>query len=354
MNKRIILPAMIILCVQFVIAQTQVQQRFDGVLLQEAAEPAEETDVPAAPVTGADWLHLAELTGDSYLGQLELLLSDPSAAGDLQSFALAECLWFSCFEPEAPVQQKLFDKTAAAVRLFLDGINSGAVIPNGEADAVYYFFAHLTAFLPDYIAARPMPDIPVLRAVQTFTVPSENVRVTALYRGVTGVQQLIDSMSRLSADATDQVKEENAGSGSDLSGVAAVAAAVQENPAVLYVLSHDDGNADLYRQVCDTFDSSDNTVVLPDVFRCLELLESCRQLALQCGFELESVLPSFSAEAVSQISADDFLIYCIPEQELDRLISDLQCISWCAPYYTERLITLLRQPVPVYSGEGVQ
>ena len=133
MNKRIILPAMIILCVQFVIAQTQVQQRFDGVLLQESAEPAEETDVPAIPVTGADWLHLAELTGDSYLGQLELLLSDPSAAGDLQSFALAECLWFSCFEPESPVQQELFDKTAAAVRLFLDGINSGAVIPNSRA-----------------------------------------------------------------------------------------------------------------------------------------------------------------------------------------------------------------------------
>ena len=111
------------------------------------------------------------------------------------------------------------------------------------------------------------------------------------------------------------------------------------NQPLMYLLAHSTAGKDIY-SVLRTYHSGQT-----HASRCEELYQECRKIGVQWGFDLEQILPNFSATGIGAAKKDAFILYCLPEHDLDQIFMDLSCLKAIAPVYFSRAVAQFQYTV---------
>lgn len=280
--------------------------------------------------TSQDWFALHNLSGGEYWAVFLRLLSDESSRNELQPYALAECLWFECFakknEPTEPNED--FTAISDLVFDFLEKIDTGEVPPHEKSDTVYSIFKCLASLKPCPEDFSSPPSLQIFAMESLFSPPSKEIRSVNMYRGLVALERLA---------LTDR---------GDLPQDSSVAFGIEHivsNPPLLYVLLKDDSLDDTVQQnVKDSLETLPKNSI-PKFYLCQNLLDACKKTSVRYGFVLTDILPSFSCSVVKSVMEDDFVLWCLPEQEVNRFYGDISCVQEFVPIYFNRLVEALNE-----------
>lgn len=356
MRRSFVVVFLVVASCAMAFAQTAVQQLGAEATMQDSSV---HTDENSPVFSAADWNALASLSGEDYCKRFISLLSDESSRSELQPNALAECLWFKCFIRPFVATDEDFSPLNEMIDVFLEEMNTGSVVPHEHSDAIYSMFGWLSECGLFFMEPAEIPTLQIFSAGHLFSPPSEEQCAVKMYRAMASLERLL-AMSP-AVDVPAGVEESGAVSQTENTEAVAPSfdvVSVLSNPPLLFVISR----VEEAKPLCRTLVEAAATLPpesLPAVCRCRELLERGRLMGVKYGFILEDVLPGFSAEVVRSFSRGTdvpsdgaFMMYCIPDADLERLVADLSCVVSFVPFYFNRLTELSRRSGVEPAGDG--
>ncbi len=314
------------------------------------------------------WQSLAEADLPGYLERFRQFLELSLPRYEMQPYVLAECLWFQvALLPRFQQAQDdgggvegldLLPGLKVTVAAFLAELGEGSLPIHPQSDAVLSLFQYLgqnpvAGSQGPNLQPANLPELPVLAADHSFIPIEQSYRNAQLYRGLMAFSPLVEEFA--AAQGGGQVSSSENEPARELPQEPSQAAEedsdpllppslgsirwkeVVENQPLMYLLRHVPAGGEVYSHLQGYHSGK----ILPS--RCEDVYLEAQALGRAWGYRLEQVLPSFSAGGVEAVWKDLFVLYCLPENDLERLLSDLACVNELAPVYFSRSIAMLRR-----------
>ena len=343
----------------------------------------------------SNWENLGKTPLQQYLDSLDLFLETSLPHYEMQPYVLAECLWFQVAVLPRFQQMKqdgsldvmmemnmtvLPDVEKKVADLFAQ-LGEGKLPLHPWSDTVFATFRQLSrdfsasneiitvSQIPFMLDEANLPNLPSVMIEQVFMPVDISFRNVQLYRGLMDLEYLVEQFKAVENHGSQKETEGTAsaegraevGSKTDEEpdaepapqGAEAVEAEASElvllphipgidweqvvlNQPLMYLLAHSTAGKDIY-SVLRTYHSGET-----HASRCEELYQECSKIGVQWGFDLEQILPNFSATGIGAAKKDAFILYCLPEHDLDQIYMDLSCLKAIAPVYYSRAVAQLQ------------
>lgn len=358
--------------------QTAIAQQQEEHVNWEELEP----DVPSLSQAEFDaqlenWKNLQKISLQQYLDTFQLFLETSVPRYEMQPYVLAECLWFQVAVLPQFQQVEADGSLDAMMELnmtrlpdvqklvsdFFVQLGEGSLPVHPWSDTVFSLFQQLVQEFPvafqlnqgEFLLVKEnLPELMALKVEQLFMPVDVSFRNVQLYGGLMALDKLVAQFNEAKAtslplegeiqDGTlEQVPADGEIANSDLSLLPLIPGIdwqqVVENQPLMYLLAHSTAGREIY-SVLRTYHSGET-----GASRCEELYQECCKIGEQWGFDLEQLLPSFSAAGISAVKEDAFILYCLPSHDLEQIATDLSCVKTLAPVYFSRAVELLRRDV---------
>ena len=358
--------------------QTAIAQQQEEHVNWEELEP----NVPSLSQAEFDaqlenWKSLQKISLQQYLDTFQLFLETSVPRYEMQPYVLAECLWFQVAVLPQFQQVEADGSLDAMMELnmtrlpdvqklvsdFFVQLGEGSLPVHPWSDTVFSLFQQLVQEFPvafqlnqgEFLLVKEnLPEIMALKVEQLFMPVDVSFRNVQLYGGLMALDKLVAQFNEAKAtslplegeiqDGTlEQVPADGEIANSDLSLLPPIPGIdwqqVVENQPLMYLLAHSTAGREIY-SVLRTYHSGET-----GASRCEELYQECCKIGEQWGFDLEQLLPSFSAAGISAVKEDAFILYCLPSHDLEQIATDLSCVKTLAPVYFSRAVELLRRDV---------
>lgn len=347
----------------------------------------------------SNWENLGKTPLQQYLDSFDLFLETSLPQYDMQPYVLAECLWFQVavlprfqqmkqdgsLDVMMEMNMTVLPDVEKKVADFFDQLGEGKLPLHPWSDTVFATFRQLSrdfsvsneiitvSQIPFMLDEANLPNLPSVMIEQVFMPVDISFRNVQLYRGLMDLEYLVEQFKAVENHGSQKETEGTAsaegraevGSKTDAKPAAEPAAesASQEAEAVeaeaselvllphipgidweqvvlnqplMYLLAHSTAGKDIY-SVLRTYHSGQT-----HASRCEELYQECSKIGVQWGFDLEQILPNFSATGIGAAKKDAFILYCLPEHDLDQIYMDLSCLKAIAPVYYSRAVAQLQ------------
>lgn len=358
--------------------QTAIAQQQEEHVNWEELEP----NVPSLSQAEFDaqlenWKSLQKISLQQYLDTFQLFLETSVPRYEMQPYVLAECLWFQVAVLPQFQQVEADGSLDAMMELnmtrlpdvqklvadFFVQLGEGSLPVHPWSDTVFSLFQQLVQEFPvafqlnqgEFLLVKEnLPELMALKVEQLFMPVDVSFRNVQLYGGLMALDKLVAQFNEAKAtsltlegeiqDGTlEQVPADGEIANSDLSLLPLIPGIdwqqVVENQPLMYLLAHSTAGREIY-SVLRTYHSGET-----GASRCEELYQECCKIGEQWGFDLEQLLPSFSAAGISAVKEDAFILYCLPSHDLEQIATDLSCVKTLAPVYFSRAVELLRRDV---------
>lgn len=370
----------------------------DGGLAQEvdwkALEPAEPSLSPQEfEARILSWENLRKASLPQYLDSLRLFLELSMPRYEMQPYVLAECLWFQvavlpqyqAVERDGSLDKimelniSLLPEIQRRIAGFYAELGEGRLPVHPWSDAVLSIFQELAENPPAGAAtfqqpgndsgleSGKLPELSALAAGQVFMPVDASFRNVRLYHGMMALESLVGQFAA-AGDGSPPADDggtsgdpggDSGGYSSGDSGEEAVGVAgldllpevpgvdweqVVLNQPLMYLLARSASGKEIYTAL------RTHHFGQTGASRCEELYRACDSIGEQWGFVLERVLPDFSATGITAAREDAFVLYCLPEQDLEQISADLACVREIAPAYFSRTVALLYREAPGGGG----
>lgn len=353
-----------------------------------------------------NWENLRKVSLQNYLDHLYLFLEMSLPRYEMQPYVLAECLWFQVVVLPQFQQMEADGGLDAMMELnmtsllevqesiagFFTRLGEGSLPVHPWSDTVLSIFQQLLQDFPAgaqalrlnqdvfLLKGENLPELPALTTEQVFMPVDVSFRNVQLYGALmeldrlvaqfneakghgspveeaysadvvaeesesgakqTGrVEEEVDAVIEITGEASDDMTTE----AQDLALLPLIPGIdweqVVENHPLMYLLAHSSAGKEIY-SVLRTQHSGQT-----EASHCEELYLECGKISEQWGFDLEQILPGFSAAGVAAAKEDAFVLYCLPDQDLEQITADLSCVKELAPAYFSSALELLRREVP--------
>ena len=358
--------------------QTAIAQQQEEHVNWEELEP----NVPSLSQAEFDaqlenWKNLQKISLQQYLDTFQLFLETSVPRYEMQPYVLAECLWFQVAVLPQFQQVEADGSLDAMMELnmtrlpdvqklvsdFFVQLGEGSLPVHPWSDTVFSLFQQLVQEFPvafqlnqgEFLLVKEnLPELMALKVEQLFMPVDVSFRNVQLYGGLMALDKLVAQFNEAKAtslplegeiqDGTlEQVPADGEIANSDLSLLPLIPGIdwqqVVENQPLMYLLAHSTAGREIY-SVLRTYHSGET-----GASRCEELYQECCKIGEQWGFDLEQLLPSFSAAGISVAKEDAFILYCLPSHDLEQIATDLSCVKTLVPVYFSRAVELLRRDV---------
>lgn len=376
--------------------QTAVTQQLEEVNWEELEPTVPSLSQAEFDAQLMNWENLQKVSLQQYLDNFQLFLETSLPRYEMQPYVLAECLWFQVAVLPKFQQVEADGSLDAMMELNMTGLpevqklvadffvqlGEGSLPVHPWSDAVFSLFQQLVQEFPvlelnqqDFLLVKEnLPELVALKVEQVFMPVDVSFRNVQLYGGLMALDKLVaqfneakassfqhegeplDKMLERDAEQTaesgaevilegeqEQALADDEGTEADLSLLPLIPGIdwqqVVENQPLMYLLAHSTAGREIY-SVLRTYHSGET-----GASRCEELYQECRKIGDQWGFDLEQLLPSFSAAGISAVKEDAFVLYCLPSHDLEQITTDLSCVKTLAPVYFSRAVELLRREV---------
>lgn len=337
-----------------------------------------------------NWENLRKVSLQNYLDNLYLFLEMSLPRYEMQPYVLAECLWFQVtvlpkfqqveadgsLDTMMELNMTSLPAVQELIANFFTQLGEGKVPVHPWSDTVFSIFQQLVQDFPAgaqalqlnqngfLLKGENLPELPALKVEQSFMPVDVSFRNVQLYGGLMALNTLVTQFNEAKShpsqveeakeemeaegDAVienpDEVSDEITAEAQDLALLPVIPGIDWEqvvvNQPLMYLLAHSSAGKEIY-SVLRTQHSGQTMAS-----RCEELYLECGKIGEQWGFDLEQVLPDFSAAGVAAAKDDAFVLYCLPDQDLEQITTDLSCIKELVPVYFSRALELLRREVP--------
>lgn len=343
----------------------------------------------------SNWENLGKTPLQQYLDSLDLFLETSLPHYEMQPYVLAECLWFQVavlprfqqmkqdgsLDVMMEMNMTVLPDVEKKVADFFDQLGEGKLPLHPWSDTVFATFRQLSrdfsvsneiitvSQIPFMLDEANLPNLPSVMIEQVFMPVDISFRNVQLYRGLMDLEYLVEQFKAVENHGSQKETEGTAsaegwaevGSKTDEEpdaepapqGAEAVEAEASElvllphipgidweqvvlNQPLMYLLAHSTAGKDIY-SVLRTYHSGET-----HASRCEELYQECSKIGVQWGFDLEQILPNFSATGIGAAKKDAFILYCLPEHDLDQIYMDLSCLKAIAPVYYSRAVAQLQ------------
>lgn len=384
--------------------QTPVTQSSEQEVVEEVDWEELEPEVPSLSQEEFDaqfsnWENLGKTSLQQYLDSFDLFLETSLPQYDMQPYVLAECLWFQVAVLPKFQQMKqdgsldvlmemnmtMLPDIEKKVADFFAQLGEGKLPLHPWSDTVFAIFRRLSrdfsasneiiilSQIPFMLDEANLPNLPSVMIEQVFMPVDISFRNVQLYRGLMDLEYLVEQFNAAesqgssketegtaSAEGTSEVVSKTDGAPdaepdaeSAFQEAEAVVTEASElvllpqipgidweqvvlNQPLMYLLAHSTAGKDIY-SVLRTYHSGQT-----HASRCEELYQECSKIGVQWGFDLEQILPNFSATGIGAAKKDAFILYCLPEHDLDQIFMDLSCLKVIAPVYYSRAVAQLQ------------
>ena len=337
-----------------------------------------------------NWENLRKVSLQNYLDNLYLFLEMSLPRYEMQPYVLAECLWFQVtvlpkfqqveadgsLDTMMELNMTSLPAVQELIANFFTQLGEGKVPVHPWSDTVFSIFWQLVQDFPAgaqalqlnqngfLLKGENLPELPALKVEQSFMPVDVSFRNVQLYGGLMALNTLVTQFNEAKShpsqveeakeemeaegDAVienpDEVSDEITAEAQDLALLPVIPGIDWEqvvvNQPLMYLLAHSSAGKEIY-SVLRTQHSGQTMAS-----RCEELYLECGKIGEQWGFDLEQILPDFSAAGVAAAKDDAFVLYCLPDQDLEQITTDLSCIKELVPVYFSRALELLRREVP--------
>lgn len=337
-----------------------------------------------------NWENLRKVSLQNYLDNLYLFLEMSLPRYEMQPYVLAECLWFQVtvlpkfqqveadgsLDTMMELNMTSLPAVQELIANFFTQLGEGKVPVHPWSDTVFSIFQQLVQDFPAgaqalqlnqngfLLKGENLPELPALKVEQSFMPVDVSFRNVQLYGGLMALNTLVTQFNEAKShpsqveeakeemeaegDAVienlDEVSDEITAEAQDLALLPVIPGIDWEqvvvNQPLMYLLAHSSAGKEIY-SVLRTQHSGQTMAS-----RCEELYLECGKIGEQWGFDLEQILPDFSAAGVAAAKDDAFVLYCLPDQDLEQITTDLSCIKELVPVYFSRALELLRREVP--------
>ncbi len=337
-----------------------------------------------------NWENLRKVSLQNYLDNLYLFLEMSLPRYEMQPYVLAECLWFQVtvlpkfqqveadgsLDTMMELNMTSLPAVQELIANFFTQLGEGKVPVHPWSDTVFSIFQQLVQDFPAgaqalqlnqngfLLKGENLPELPALKVEQSFMPVDVSFRNVQLYGGLMALNTLVTQFNEAKShpsqveeakeeveaegDAVienpDEVSDEITAEAQDLALLPVIPGIDWEqvvvNQPLMYLLAHSLAGKEIY-SVLRTQHSGQTMAS-----RCEELYLECGKIGEQWGFDLEQILPDFSAAGVAAAKDDAFVLYCLPDQDLEQITTDLSCIKELVPVYFSRALELLRREVP--------
>lgn len=337
-----------------------------------------------------NWENLRKVSLQNYLDNLYLFLEMSLPRYEMQPYVLAECLWFQVavlpkfqqveadgsLDTMMELNMTSLPAVQELIAEFFTQLGEGKVPVHPWSDTVFSIFQQLVHDFPAgaqalqlnqngfLLKGENLPELLALKVEQSFMPVDVSFRNVQLYGGLMALNTLVTQFNEAKSlpsqveeaeeemeaegDAVienpDEVSDEITAESQDLSLLPVIPGIDWEqvvvNQPLMYLLAHSSAGKEIYA-VLRTQHSGQTMAS-----RCEELYLECGKIGEQWGFDLEQILPDFSAAGVAAAKEDAFVLYCLPDQDLEQITTDLSCIKELVPVYFSRALELLRREVP--------
>lgn len=337
-----------------------------------------------------NWENLRKVSLQNYLDNLYLFLEMSLPRYEMQPYVLAECLWFQVtvlpkfqqveadgsLDTMMELNMTSLPAVQELIANFFTQLGEGKVPVHPWSDTVFSIFRQLVQDFPAgaqalqlnqngfLLKGENLPELPALKVEQSFMPVDVSFRNVQLYGGLMALNTLVTQFNEAKShpsqveeakeemeaegDAVienpDEVSDEITAEAQDLALLPVIPGIDWEqvvvNQPLMYLLAHSSAGKEIY-SVLRTQHSGQTMAS-----RCEELYLECGKIGEQWGFDLEQILPDFSAAGVAAAKDDAFVLYCLPDQDLEQITTDLSCIKELVPVYFSRALELLRREVP--------
>ena len=337
-----------------------------------------------------NWENLRKVSLQNYLDNLYLFLEMSLPRYEMQPYVLAECLWFQVavlpkfqqveadgsLDTMMELNMTSLPAVQELIAEFFTQLGEGKVPVHPWSDTVFSIFQQLVQDFPAgaqalqlnqngfLLKGENLPELPALKVEQSFMPVDVSFRNVQLYGGLMALNTLVTQFNEAKShpsqveeaeeemeaegDAVienpDEVSDEITAEAQDLALLPVIPGIDWEqvvvNQPLMYLLAHSSAGKEIY-SVLRTQHSGQTMAS-----RCEELYLECGKIGEQWGFDLEQILPDFSAAGVAAAKEDAFVLYCLPDQDLEQITTDLSCIKELVPVYFSRALELLRREVP--------
>lgn len=343
----------------------------------------------------SNWENLGKTPLQQYLDSLDLFLETSLPHYEMQPYVLAECLWFQVavlprfqqmkqdgsLDVMMEMNMTVLPDVEKKVADFFVQLGEGKLPLHPWSDTVFATFRQLSrdfsasneiitvSQIPFMLDEANLPNLPSVMIEQVFMPVDISFRNVQLYRGLMDLEYLVEQFKAVENHGSQKETEGTAsaegraevGSKTDEEpdaepapqGAEAVEAEASElvllphipgidweqvvlNQPLMYLLAHSTAGKDIY-SVLRTYHSGET-----HASRCEELYQECSKIGVQWGFDLEQILPNFSATGIGAAKKDAFILYCLPEHDLDQIYMDLSCLKAIAPVYYSRAVAQLQ------------
>ena len=346
----------------------------------------------------SNWENLGKTPLQQYLDGLDLFLETSLPHYDMQPYVLAECLWFQVavlprfqqmkqdggLDVMMEMNMTMLPDVEKKVADFFAQLGEGKLPLHPWSDTVFAIFRKLSmdfsvsnqiitvSQIPFVLDEANLPNLPSVMIEQVFMPVDISFRNVQLYRGLMDLEYLVEQFKAAESQSS-QNKTEGAASAEGTSEVGSKTDAEPDaeptpqgdgeidaeaselvllphipgidweqvvlNQPLMYLLAHSTAGKDIY-SVLRTYHSGQT-----HASRCEELYQECRKIGMQWGFDLEQILPNFSATGIGAAKKDAFILYCLPEHDLDQIFMDLSCLKAIAPVYFSRAVAQFQYTV---------
>jgi hypothetical protein len=343
----------------------------------------------------SNWENLGKTPLQQYLDSFDLFLETSLPQYDMQPYVLAECLWFQVavlprfqqmkqdgsLDVMMEMNMTVLPDVEKKVADFFDQLGEGKLPLHPWSDTVFAIFRQLSrdfsasneiiilSQIPFMLDEANLPNLPSVMIEQVFMPVDISFRNVQLYRGLMDLEYLVEQFNAAenqgssketegtaSAEGTSEVVSKTDGAPDAEPASQEAEAVVTEaselvllpqipsidweqvvlNQPLMYLLAHSTAGKDIY-SVLRTYHSGQT-----HASRCEELYKECSKIGVQWGFDLEQILPNFSATGIGAAKKDAFILYCLPEHDLDQIYMDLSCLKAIAPIYYSRAVAQLQ------------
>lgn len=311
-----------------------------------------------------NWKALHSLSLSEYLGGFLSFVEGSLPFYELQPYLLAECLWFQVsilprfqqaerdgsLDEMMDLNMVVLPDVQSSISDFFARLGEGSLPIHPWSDTVLSIFQHLVLNPPaanifsqsnppgTLLAGENIPSLPALSVDHIFMPVDYSYRSVQLYRGIMDLEALLEQFKSVKESGlSNETEQENLPEESlELSPMSEIDwEKVVSNQPLMYLMVHSDEGKDIYSVLREYHSGQTGASLCEDLY-----LESCK-IGEQWGFSLEEILPGFSATAVKTAKEDFFILYCLPEHDLEQIASDLACLKEIAPIYFSQTVDLL-------------
>lgn len=312
----------------------------------------------------SNWKALHSLSLSEYLGAFQSFVENSLPFYELQPYLLAECLWFQVsilpqfqqverdgsLDEMMDLNMVVLPDIQSSISDFFTGLGEGSLPIHPWSDTVLSIFQHLVSNPPaakffsqsnlqeTLLVGENIPSLPALSVDHIFMPVDYSYRSVQLYRGIMDFEALLEQFESVDESGLSYEPEQEGLPEDSLEPPPMPEIdweKVVSNQPLMYLMTHSDEGKDIYGVLREYHSGQTRASLCEDLY-----LESCK-IGEQWGFSLEEILPTFSATAVKTAKEDLFILYCLPEHDLEQIASDLTCMKELVPIYFSKTVDLL-------------